>query len=138
VATVVVLVQVQHQQLQSQCSNGSLCSLLIARGKQSYAEHACQPACLHALASLDPAAAAAAPGLQLLGRADNVKDYIRRGCDRGWVETTLSGGPGRPDLVIRCELYKTESNGYKTDWRINRECCQQLHTTLDSSLSLKG
>ena len=59
--------------------------------------------------------------MQLLGRADNVKDYIRRGCDRGWVETTLSGGPGSADIVIRCEMAKTDS-GYKMDWRINREC----------------
>ncbi|WIA31719.1 hypothetical protein OEZ86_002595 [Tetradesmus obliquus] len=56
---------------------------------------------------------------KLLGRADNVKDYIRRGCDRGWVETTLSGGPGSADIVIRCEMAKTDS-GYKMDWRINR------------------
>jgi hypothetical protein len=62
--------------------------------------------------------------LQLLGRADNYKDYIRRGCDKGWVETTLSGGPGRPDYVIRCEMAKTDS-GYKSDWRINREWPQQ-------------
>ncbi|WIA11591.1 hypothetical protein OEZ85_011696 [Tetradesmus obliquus] len=56
---------------------------------------------------------------KLLGRADNVKDYIRRGCDRGWVETTLSGGPGSANIVIRCEMAKTDS-GYKMDWRINR------------------
>lgn len=58
---------------------------------------------------------------QLLGRADNVKDYIRRGADRGWVETTLSGGPGHADIVIRCEMSKTEQ-GYSTAWKINREC----------------
>jgi hypothetical protein len=56
--------------------------------------------------------------LQLLGRADNLKDFIRRGADSGWVETTLSGGPGRPDKIIRCEMRKT-AEGYSTNWRIN-------------------
>lgn len=55
---------------------------------------------------------------QLLGRADNIKDFIKRGADSGWVETTLSGGPGRRDSVIRCEMLKT-AEGYTTRWKIN-------------------
>jgi hypothetical protein len=57
---------------------------------------------------------------QLLGRADNIKDFIRRGADSGWVETTLSGGPGRRDSVIKCEMLKT-AEGYTTRWKINSE-----------------
>eukprot|EP00775_Hariotina_reticulata_P010125 gene10125-10283_t len=56
---------------------------------------------------------------KLLGRADNVRDYIRRGADSGWVETTLSGGPGRSDHIIRCELVKS-GDSYTTNWKINR------------------
>jgi hypothetical protein len=59
--------------------------------------------------------------IQLLGRADNLKDFIRRGADSGWVETTLSGGPGRPDKIIGCEMRKT-AEGYSTNWRINGAC----------------
>jgi hypothetical protein len=49
-----------------------------------------------------------------------VKDFIRRGADSGWVETTLSGGPGRPDKVIRCEMFKS-AEGYSSHWKINGE-----------------
>lgn len=58
------------------------------------------------------------PVLQLLGRADNAKDYIRRGCDRGYVETTLSGGPGVEDHVVRCDLIKS-ADTYRTEWKRN-------------------
>jgi hypothetical protein len=63
--------------------------------------------------------------LQLLGRAGKYQDFIRRGCDKGWVETTLSGGPGRPDHVIRCEMSNTD--GYKSFWRINGEARQHCN-----------
>ncbi len=43
---------------------------------------------------------------QLLGRADNLGDYVRRGCRAAYVEVTLSGGVDarghlRQDILIR-------------------------------------
>lgn len=80
--------------------------------------------------------AVACGGLQLLGRADDMKEYIRRGCDKGWVETTLSGGPGSRDHVVRCDLIKNANGSYRTEWRLNRECNVRQEYCLSRSVAL--
>ncbi|KAL4440548.1 hypothetical protein ABPG75_003549 [Micractinium tetrahymenae] len=54
----------------------------------------------------------------LLGRAEDLKDYVRRGDDvqTGWVEVTLSSGqPGRP-YTVRREMSKADNH---STWRLN-------------------
>lgn len=62
---------------------------------------------------------------QLLGRADNLKDYVQRGCDEAWTEITLSGGPGQRDMVVRRDIKQVRrddgSSGYSSKWRLNGE-----------------
>jgi len=55
--------------------------------------------------------------LKLLGRADNLRDFIRRGTDSCAVEVTLSGGPGSPDLRVRrtLEASTTTTGGETTE-----------------------
>ena len=61
--------------------------------------------------------------LQLLGRADNLKDFVRRGCQEAWIEITLSGGPGRSKIVVRREIKQQprddNSTGYTSKWRLD-------------------
>ncbi len=45
--------------------------------------------------------------LQLLGRSDNLSDYVRTNCRKAWVEITLSGGEGRKDRDIVIRRYVT-------------------------------
>ena len=54
---------------------------------------------------------------RLLGRARELREYVRRGAPSGWVEITLGGGPppARP-LVIRRDLSATSSS---SDWRMD-------------------
>lgn len=60
---------------------------------------------------------------QLLGRADNLKDFIRRGCDRAWTEVTLSGGEGGRDVTIKRDIsirrLPDGSRSYSSEWYIN-------------------
>lgn len=61
---------------------------------------------------------------QLLGRAENLKDYIQRGQSEAWTEITLSGGPGKADIVVRRDIKQTkreETSGYSSKWRLNGE-----------------
>ena len=53
---------------------------------------------------LPPAAA------QLLGRADNVRDFVKHGCARGFTEVTLSQGPGRPAVIIKQKILDLITN----------------------------
>ncbi|KAJ9505076.1 hypothetical protein QJQ45_030394, partial [Haematococcus lacustris] len=64
---------------------------------------------------------------QLLGRADNLASFVRRNCNKAWTEITLSGGAGRPDIVIRRDISITYSRGedgrpkqgYEAQFQIN-------------------
>jgi hypothetical protein len=69
---------------------------------------------------------------QLLGRADNLSDYVRRGQSSCWTQITLSagGGPKAPrDHVVRREIElksrRDENNqlkrSYESNWYINGE-----------------
>ena len=57
--------------------------------------------------------------IQLLGRADNVKEYVRRGAEKAIVEVTLSSGdPNRPITVQRQMTY-SEDKGGSSEWKLN-------------------
>lgn len=57
--------------------------------------------------------------LQLLGRADNVKEYIKRGEESATVEVTLSSGnPARPIVVYRKMKVDKDSGGL-SEWKLN-------------------
>ena len=65
--------------------------------------------------------------VQILGRAENVVGFIRRGESEAWTEIHLSGGSGRPDVVIlrkmkiadKVRADGTEYQGVDSTWRIN-------------------
>ena len=55
--------------------------------------------------------------MQLLGRADNVRDFVRRGESEGFVQIWLSTGRSEP-IVIKRSLKAAEN---ASEWRINGE-----------------
>ena len=65
--------------------------------------------------------------LQILGRAENVIGFIRRGESEAWTEIHLSGGSGQRDVVIlrkmkvaeKVRADGTEYQGVDSTWRIN-------------------
>lgn len=65
--------------------------------------------------------------LQILGRAENVIGFIRRGESEAWTEIHLSGGSGQRDVVILrkmkvAEKVRTDGTQYQgvdSTWRIN-------------------
>lgn len=62
---------------------------------------------------------------KLLGRADSVKDYIKRGTESGWTEVTLSGGPRHHGWCVRREMRREargEEGGYSSRFKINGAC----------------
>lgn len=68
-------------------------------------------------------------GLQLLGRAEQISNYVRRGQSEAWTEITLSGGPGMRDHLVRrdIKLEFSEENGERkvatrSKWKVNGEC----------------
>ncbi|GAB4819497.1 hypothetical protein N2152v2_006543 [Parachlorella kessleri] len=79
-----------------------------------------------------------AGGTRLLGRAEEVSSFVRRGTKEGWVEIMLcSGDPGRP-YVIRRSLHADHNS---SQWRLNgRDCSMadvkevvgKLHVQLDN------
>ena len=66
--------------------------------------------------------------VQLLGRADNVRDFVRRGESSGFVQIWLTTGKTANNIVnIRRTLDARENS---SEWRINgalRLCNQQTH-----------
>ena len=56
--------------------------------------------------------------LQLLARADNVKDFIRRGETEGSVEVLLASGEAQPVKVFR-RIRTDERTGGLSDWKLN-------------------
>lgn len=60
---------------------------------------------------------------RLLGRADNLRDFVQRGCDEAWTEVTLSGGPNCADHVMRRDIRAVARDdggaGYQSKWRLN-------------------
>ncbi|KAI8462241.1 MAG: P-loop containing nucleoside triphosphate hydrolase protein [Monoraphidium minutum] len=75
---------------------------------------------------------------QLLGRADNLRDFIRRGCDDAWTEITLSGGPGCTDWLVRRDIRIVSGHGYSSKWRLNqREVNQSEVQGLVSELNIQ-
>lgn len=56
------------------------------------------------------------PNPQLLGRADEVSNYVRRGADKGWVKITLAGGPEGRETLIQRIMYSSKNS---SDWSIN-------------------
>ncbi|KAL0040483.1 hypothetical protein WJX77_008439 [Trebouxia sp. C0004] len=63
-----------------------------------------------------------AGGTTLLARADNVKDFIRRGEDEGSVTITLASGEPRPLVVYRRIRTDAQSGGI-SDWKLNGATC---------------
>lgn len=63
--------------------------------------------------------------LQLLARADNVKDFIRRGEDEGSVTITLASGEARP-LVIYRRIRTDAQSGGTSDWKLNGMLLHQI------------
>ena len=59
---------------------------------------------------------------KVLGRADNLSEFIRRGQKACWTEITLSGGPGKIDHVLKRSI-NAQTNGdttsYNTRWELN-------------------
>jgi hypothetical protein len=56
--------------------------------------------------------------LQRLGRADAVKEFVRKGSDKALIELLISGGPDGEDFRIERELHAADS---KSVFRINGE-----------------
>lgn len=43
--------------------------------------------------------------VQRLGRADSVKEFVRKGADKALIELLISGGPDKEDFRIERELH---------------------------------
>lgn len=56
--------------------------------------------------------------LQLLARADNVKEFIRRGEDEGSVTIHLANGEPRPVVIYRRIRFDAQTGGV-SDWKLN-------------------
>ena len=55
------------------------------------------------------------PAVQLLGRADQVSDFVRKGSSEGYTEIHLSSGQARPIIIKRC----MSSAHNSTEWYLN-------------------
>jgi hypothetical protein len=53
--------------------------------------------------------------VQLLGRADQVSDFVRKGSSEGYTEIHLSSGQARPIIIKRC----MSSTHNSTEWYLN-------------------
>ncbi len=55
--------------------------------------------------------------LQLLGRSEQIADYVRRGCNEGFTEIHLSGGEGRNagSIIV---MRRIKSDG-TSQWKLN-------------------
>ena len=49
----------------------------------------------------------------LLGRADDVREFISNDCDTGYVEVTVKGLEGMRDDVIKRNLIKSDKGGVR-------------------------
>lgn len=63
-----------------------------------------------------------AGGTTLLARAENVKEFIRRGETESFTEITLSSGEARPIVVYRRIRFDERSGGL-SDWKLNGVVC---------------
>ncbi|MEW5302675.1 MAG: hypothetical protein WDW36_005436 [Sanguina aurantia] len=52
---------------------------------------------------------------KLLGRADNLQDYVRRNCTSFFTEITLSGGSSARPTVVRRDVEKKDRGGHNGD-----------------------
>lgn len=58
--------------------------------------------------------------VQLLGRATDVREYVRKGAKKGSVQITISGGVGKRDVVFRREMYAEKQAAIsQSKWWIN-------------------
>lgn len=62
-----------------------------------------------------------AGGQKLLGRAENVSSFVRRGCTHGSVQITLSNGPGQRPIVVKRAIKSADNS---SEWHLNG---QQVH-----------
>lgn len=71
--------------------------------------------------------------LQLLGRADNVRDFVRRGEREGFVQIWLKTGQPSPqhEVIIKRSLDAKEN---KSEWRINGDF--RTSTAVESKICL--
>lgn len=53
--------------------------------------------------------------VQLLGRAESVKDFVRKGCQQGSTEIHLSSGSDRPIIITR----QMNSEDGTSKWLLN-------------------
>ena len=51
--------------------------------------------------------------MQRLGRSKDVKEYVRKGCDKGSAEVIVSGGPEGTDYRIEREITKDGKSLFK-------------------------
>ena len=76
--------------------------------------------------------------MQLLGRAENLADYIRTGANSCFIEITLSGGGqgGTRDHVLRRDIKAVRGDGeaktYDSSWQLQGQFLQ--NRTRDSNV----
>lgn len=80
---------------------------------------------------------------KVLGRADNLSEFIRRGQRACWTEITLSGGQGRNDHVLKRYIESKaagngEKLGFESHWELNSNRVNAKHVKdLISSLNIQ-
>lgn len=56
---------------------------------------------------------------QLLGRAKDVREYIKRGEDSAFVQVTLSSGNAAKPTVISRKIFNSDDGPAKNEWKLN-------------------
>ena len=64
--------------------------------------------------------------MQLLGRADNVRDFVRRGEREGSVQIWLNTGRAHPDHEINIKRI-LDARENKSEWKINGSASAGSH-----------
>ena len=59
-----------------------------------------------------------ADGVQVMGRAHDLKSYVKQGCIEAWTEVELKGRPGKANVIIWRRFNREDD---KSEFRINGE-----------------
>jgi hypothetical protein len=60
-----------------------------------------------------------------MGRAPDLKSYVKQGCEEAQTEVEIKGGRGKRNTILHCTFGREND---KTAWRINGESPSPIST----------
>lgn len=70
-----------------------------------------------------------------MGRAPDLRSYVKQGCEESWTEVELKGLPGKRNTVLSCRFTREDD---KSEWKIDGAFDKRVELTKRPASDAQG